>query len=100
MAGGVADPGQVLHLVDDVDAVGSGPHAVVGDDLPEVDGDHPQRQEPEHAEHGELEAVERPPSPGRSERREALAEGRPGAVADVELYAHPAGDINSALIIA
>ena len=70
---GVADPGQVLHLVDEEEAVGAGPHPAVGDDLPEVERQHPQRDAANAASTASSKrsiaapagAGERPPTAGR-----------------------------------
>src|SRR5947199_3988827 len=96
----VADPRQVLHLVDDVDAVGPGPHATVGEDLPEIEGQDPQRRECEQPEHRELETVDAPRSPCGHEPRQSLAPWRSPRVSNVELYAHESGAANTAVVIA
>jgi hypothetical protein len=41
MVGRVADPRQVLLLVDDVNAVGAGPYPMADDEVPQVESEHP-----------------------------------------------------------
>ena len=69
--GRLADPGQVLHLVDEVDAVRAGPHQPVRDHLVEVEPEHPQRHRCERAEHEQLEPVGPAPQRRCQRRRRA-----------------------------
>jgi hypothetical protein len=56
--GRVLDPGQVLHLIDDVDAVGARPDVAVEHDPPHVDRHDPHRNGGERDQHPQLEPVE------------------------------------------
>jgi hypothetical protein len=55
---GLADPRQVLQLIDHIDAVGSRPDSAVREHLPEIERQHPHRHDRERGEHGELEPVD------------------------------------------
>ena len=84
------DPGQVLRLVDEVDAVGPGPDAPVCDHLEQVEREHPQRHRPERDQDRELEPVESP-AEGRdaASGRSLGANGRgAGYSGDVKFCAH------------
>ena len=54
---GIADPGQVLHLVGDEQAVGTGPDPAVGNDLVQVECQNPRRHRREQHQHKELERI-------------------------------------------
>ena len=66
---GGTDPGQVLHLIDDVDAVGAGPDAVVDGDLEEVERHDPERQHAERDEEAGFDRIEPAGSGGNIEQR-------------------------------
>ena len=69
VVGGIADPRQILHLVDEVEAVGPRPYASVGNHLPQIEDQNPHRHRPERAQHREVEPVDPAPSARWRNRR-------------------------------
>ena len=99
---GVADPRQVLHLVDDVDAVGAGPDAAVDDHLPEVEAEHPQRHEREHGQQTarSKRSMRRARRCSWTARRDALATTACGASTTSDVDAHESATLTGASITA